>query len=162
MKKLILGILVLAASVVNAAEVVVTESTIPYSRGRTFVESRFFMDTKTGEGFVKVSVNEEIFDYYNPGGWCNYDPYGRCYPGPHTSQRRIVQIFSDKVKVEGLMLMGDQAVYQGAEGNVVCGTMGVSRVFKVPTLYLTGNCKLSGVIRREGRDNKVQVKLITK
>lgn len=163
MKKFILGALVLVSSVVNAAEVVVLESKLPYvQQNRAFVETRFYMDTKTGEGYVKAAVNEERFDNFPGTGWCSYDPYGRCYPGPHTTQRRIVQIFSDKVKVEGLVLMGDQAVYQSAEGNVVCGTMGVSRVFKVPTLYLSGNCKLSGAISREGRDQILVVKLITK
>lgn len=147
MKKLILATLALTASTVFASEVVVLDKDVRYYNDTHFqVGTRFYMDQESGQGYVKAFVSERRSHYRGRGDFeISYYP-----------------LLSETVKVEGLVLMGDQAVYQGAEGNVVCGTMGVSRVFKVPTLYLTGNCKLSGAIRREGRDNKVLVKLITK
>jgi hypothetical protein len=69
-----------------------------------------------------------------------------------------VLVFSGLKKIDGLMLMGDQAVYHSAQGNIVCGTMGESRVLKVPTLYLSGNCSLSSKIT----GNKLTVTLTTK
>lgn len=161
MKKFILGALVMAASVVNAAEVVVLEANLPNNIGaRTLVDTKFYMDTKTGEGFVKATVSEERYDYF-PRTWCTYDPYYRCHTRT-VPQPTQYTIFSDKVKVDNLVLMGDDAVYQGEEGNVVCGTMGKSRVFKVPTLYLSGNCKLSHSIRYENGNRKLTVTLKTK
>lgn len=158
MKKFILLALIVASSIVNAAEVVVMEANLPVSSGmRSLVDSRFYMDTKTGEGFVKAAVSEERMEY--PGGyWCSYDPYGRCIPTSRGPVMTHVQVFKASKKIEGLMLMGDQAIYHSAEGNVVCGTMGVSRIFKVPTLYLSGNCKLVSSIV----NNKLTVTLKTK
>ena len=57
---------------------------------------------------------------------------------------------------------GDDVIYQGAEGDVVCGTMGRSRVFRVPTFYLSGKCDLEGTIVKENGMNKLSVKFKTK
>lgn len=145
MKKLFLAALSLAASTAFAEQVVVMEKSVPLVYdGYSQVSTRFYMDQKSGEGYVKVMVIERR--HYGRNG-------GRTYTA----------IFADQEKVPGLVLMGDQAVYQGAEGNVVCGTMGVSRVLKVPTLYLSGNCSFSYVLKRESRDsNKLIVTLTTK
>lgn len=162
MKNFILAAFVLASSAVNAAEVVIVDANLPViNEARALVDTRFFMDTKTGEGFVKVAVSEERFTHF-PHNICTYDQYGRCFPSNHRPMPTQVMVYSDTVKVDGLMLMGDQAVYQSAEGNVVCGTMGLSRVFKVPTLYLSGNCSLSADIVRTRHSSKIVVKLKTK
>ena len=148
MKKLILAALALTSSTVFAGQVTVLEAKVPVieSSNQT-ATTRFYMDQKTGQGYVKAIVTERIFDHHP-----NRDN------GPST-----IQVFSETVKVDGLVLMGDQAVYQGAEGNVVCGTMGTSRVFKVPTLYLSGDCVLTSTLMRDGRKSKkLVVTLITK
>lgn len=162
MKKFILLALIVASSIVNAAEVVVMEANLPIMSGaRSLTDARFYMDTKTGEGFVKAAVTEERMEY--PGGtWCSYDPYGRCIPTSRFPQPVPYQVFSASKKIEGLMLMGDQAIYHSAEGNVVCGTMGESRIFHIPTLYLSGKCTLSSRIVRDGAGNKLVVTLKTK
>ena len=146
MKKLILAALTLAASTVYAADqVIVLEAKVPVIYDtNSKAEASFYMDQTTGQGFVKAIVTESIPRHPQDGG----PSYSRT--------------FSDKVQVPGLVLMGDQAVYQGASGNVVCGTMGVSRVFKVPTLYLNGNCKLNGKIVRTNTETKLVVTLTTK
>jgi hypothetical protein len=164
MKKFILLALVLVSSVVHAAEVVVMEAELPMmNETRALHDTRFYMDTKTGEGYVKAAVSEERYTDF-PGQWgCSYDPYGRCIPTSRQPMPTQVMVFSGSKKVEGLMLMGDQAVYQSAAGNVVCGTMGVSRVFKIPTLYLSGNCSLSStIVRVNGMSRKLVVTLKTK
>lgn len=156
MKKLFFLVLVIVTSFAQAAEVEVMNANIPrLSFERSFVDTRFYMNTKTGEGFVQAKVSQELMIRSN----CPNPNWQACWP---TSGRDIVTVYADTAKIEGLMLMGDQAVYQGAEGNVVCGTMGVSRVFKVPTLYLNGNCKLNGKIVRTNTETKLVVTLTTK
>lgn len=142
MKRFILLALVIVSSVVNASETVVLEATLPImSQGRATADSRFYMDTKTGEGFVKASVAEERYVTF-PGPICHYDQWGRCIPTYNYPRTEYVTVYSDTVKVPGLMMNGDDAVYSAAEGNIVCGTIKPSRIFKVPTLYLSGKCTL--------------------
>lgn len=145
MKKFFLAALALTASTVYAEQIVVMEAKITSSWGSNLdVQTNFYMDQATGQGYVKARVNQIVRTHPREGG------------------PNHVTVFSDKVSVPNLVLMGNDAVYQGAGGNVVCGTMGVSRVFKVPTLYLSGNCVLSSVILRDGRKNKLVVSLTTK
>ncbi len=156
MKKFILAALVLCTSAVYAADVVVMDEPIQLmSNNFATVDARFHMDQTTGEGFVKVTVTEERMTY--GGGMC--DHYGRCYP-----QRMPMPyvIFEESAKIDGLMLMDDKVIFHGAEGDVDCGKMGVSRVFKKPTIFLNGNCKLSGRVSGRFNDSKVVVVLKTK
>jgi len=139
MKKLILAALALTASSVFASDVIVLDKEVRYYNNTHFqVATRFYMDQESGQGYVKASVAERRTQYRGRGD----------------TEVSYHTIFSETVKVDGLMLMGDQAVYQGAEGNVVCGTMGVSRVFKVPTLYLSGNCNLDSTFVKVNRSTR--------
>lgn len=134
MKKFILAALALTASTVYAEQVVVMQTNVPVvNNGVSEVTTYFHMDRTTGQGYVAAKVVESAY-------------YG---DGP-----TYMSVFSDKVSVPGLVLMGDQAVYQGADGNVVCGTMGVSRVLRKPTFYLSGKCSLSSVLLNDGGRNK--------
>lgn len=148
MKKLIMAVLALSASTVFASEVVVLEKDVRYYNDTHFqVGTRFYMDQESGQGYVKAFVSERRSHYRGRG----------------ESEVSYYTLLSETVKVEGLMLMGNQAVYQGAEGNVVCGTMGTSRVFKVPTLKLTGNCNLDATFVKGNRGTgKLTVTLQTK
>ncbi len=156
MKKFILAAFVLCTSVVFAAEVTVMNEPVQLmSSNFAMVDARFYMDQTTGEGFVKVTVTEERMTYGR--GYC--DQFGRCYP---QQMPMPYVIFEESAKIEGLMLMDDKVIYQGAEGDIDCGKMGVSRVFKKPTIFLNGNCKLSGRISGNWNDSKVVVVLKTK
>jgi hypothetical protein len=174
MKKLILVIIALASSMVHAADLVtVLEADLPYLRtGRASADSRFHIDTDTKEGFVKVEVSELETIYTRPmgcGGY--YGPRGPrgprmprgpryCPPMPTTVQRTV---FQTTVKIENMILVDKQVIYQGTEGEVVCGTMGTSRVMRVPTLYLSGNCELTSRVLHGGRyGSRVVVTLKTK
>lgn len=162
MKVSFLFIFLLLSSIVNAAEVVVMEADLPgYNYASTYGDARFHIDFKTGEGFVKASATEVRYEPM-PGRWCQPGPYGRCIPGQHYPSQQQYTIFSSTKKVEGLMLMGSDLVYHGAEGNFVCGTVKPSRVFKVPTLYLSGACVLDTAIVNNRTNKKIVVKLITK
>ncbi len=155
MKKFILALMLVCTGIVNAAEVtVMNENVLGLGSYFSTVDARFIIDQTSGEGFVKVTVTEERPDR---GGW--YDQYGRWYPNRMPIP---VVVFQETAKIDGLTLVGDQVIYQGAEGDVDCGKMGVSRVFKKPTFYLNGNCKLSGSIKNTRTSSNVVVVLKTK
>ena len=159
MKKFFIAALVLATTVVNAAEITVLEAQLPTVDGRsTMTDTRFYINTKTMEGFAKVSVSEQRYVYTDG---CTWDASGRCFPSRHRTPV-IEVIFQETVKIDNLMLMGDKVIFHGAEGDVDCGTMGVSRVLKVPTLYLSGNCQLTSRVVGTRNNSKIVVKLNTK
>lgn len=172
MKTLLALFVVISTTLAFAAEVPVLDTEIRLNRNfyRTDVDARFQMDTSNGEGFVKVSVSQErtvvIYNRF-PSPYPGHYPFpGGRYPYPdhrfpETRTERL-RVFEDMVRVEGLSLVGDKVIYQGEEGEVDCGTLGVSRVFKVPTIYLTGNCKLTARVVETSSQSRVVIKLITK
>ncbi|MFP5385604.1 MAG: hypothetical protein ACLGHN_05955 [Bacteriovoracia bacterium] len=155
MKKMLMAALFVFSSVAFAGEVTVLETEVPrlHSRDRSTVDSRFYIDTESRKGYVKVKVSKEIWNHHRH--FPHRGRHDRHFPS-------YVTVFEDTVKVDNLVLEGDQVMYYGAEGAVNCGTMGVSRVFKIPTLYLSGNCKLSGNIMRDGVEKKLIVTMKTK
>ena len=162
MKKFLLAAIVLCSSVAFAGEVLVLDqSVMSIGNGRTMVDARFQVDKDTTEGFVDVTVTEERYVGNPYPGPMGCDQWGRCYPQRMPMPMPVV-VFSQKVKVEGLMLMGDTVMYHGAEGNVDCGTLGVSRIFRKPTIFLNGNCKLIGNVTGNYNNTRVVVKLKTK
>lgn len=166
MKKFMIASLVLAsAAFAQAAEVTVLSTNIPATRGPTTVDTKFYIDTEMKEGFAKFSVEERYTVYVRV---CNSGP---SYPGPRpypgnycrtVPQTHYRTILTDKVKIEGMTMNGDEVIYQGAAGDVVCGTMGRSRVFRVPTFYLSGKCDLDGKVVRTNTGNLLTVTFKTK
>ncbi len=175
MKTLIIAFVVLASAFAQAADVTLLSTDLPVTRGQLSVDTKFHIDTDMKEGFAKISVEEQFTVYvrncYN-GGY--YGPRGpgfpRPYPGPNypgsycqtIPQTQYRTIMTDKVKIPGLTMNGDEVIYQGADGDVVCGTMGRSRVFRVPTFYLSGKCELVGRVLRGSGSNKLIVTFKTK
>jgi hypothetical protein len=164
MKKLLIASLVLASALVNAATITVLETSVVMARSNDMVSTKFFMDTTTGEGFAKVSVTQEDWTHTGPydgpwGGWHNCSPYGGCFPRPMPQTPIYRTIFNKTVAIEGLKLHGQRIVFAGAEGDVECGTLGSSRVFNRPTLFLNGNCSLNGKV---DRNSKLTVNFVTR
>lgn len=184
MKNLILASIVLASSVVaNAAEITVLKTNLPATRGYTDVDTRFYIDTDMKEAYANVTVNDQETIYVRdcsygggygggfPGGYRGpgypggYRGPGYPYPAPYCRtipQTRSNTILADKVKIEGITMNGDDVIYQGADGDVVCGSMGRSRVFRVPTFYLSGKCDLDGTVVTENGQKVLVVKFKTK
>lgn len=135
MKRLVILTLALVSTLANAEVVKIVDTTLSHN-GSTSTFSRFFMDQNSGEGYAQIATT-----YY-----------------PASSDEVPEVIFSKTVKIENLMLMGDQAVYRGTEGDVNCGTLTVSRIFKKPTLILTGNCSF----KSNTVGNKLEVFFVTK
>jgi hypothetical protein len=157
MKRLVLFALVLVSSMSFASETVVLEAQLPILRGFVRTGSKFYMNSKTGEGFVKAYVVEERIDPF-PDPWCQYDSWGRCIPGYPFPRTVPVTIYANTVKVPGLMLNGDDAVFSAPEGNVICGTIKTGRILKIRRFRPSGNCVLSEKIV----DNKFIITLTTK
>ena len=174
MKKVIIASLVLASTAfAHASDVTVLTTNLPATRGITTVDTKFHIDTNMKEAFAKINVDEQttILVQDCSGGYGGGYRYpGPRYPGPSypgrycrtIPQTQYRSILSDKVKIEGMTMNGDDVIYQSAEGDVVCGTMGKSRVFRIPTFYLSGKCDLVGTIYNENGVSKVSVKFITK
>lgn len=132
---------VMLTSVAFGAETTLLKTKVSGSSSVNKIESRFVIDDVTGEGSVAVKVSRRQSGKPGAGGPVIYRA-----------------LFNKTVKVEGLSLLGDKLVYAGEEGDVECGTLGESRVFKVPTIYLSGNCSIvSKIVKKE-----LTVKLITK
>lgn len=148
MKKLIIAALALSASSVFAAQVVVMDTEVRLHRETDHkVISKFYVDQQTGQGFVKASVLERRV--LNRGR------------GDRNIQ--YVEIFSNTEEVPGLMMFEDKLVYQAPEGEVVCGTMKDSRILRIPTLYLSGACKLSNsLVKTRAKTRQLTVTLTTK
>lgn len=155
MKTLVLSLLLASTSALAFAnEVTLLVKTLPITRGLLNVDSRFSIDTDMKEGFAKVLVSEQYIEYVQR---CNggYPTGPICTTYPETRYRTVL---TEKVKIEGMTMNGDDVIYQGTEGDVLCGTMKPSRVFRVPTLYLTGKCDLESRIS----NNNLVVKFKTK
>jgi hypothetical protein len=158
-----------------ATDVTVLTTNLPATRGYTTVDAGFYIDTDMKEAYAEVEVNEQItvrFQDCSFGG--NYGggygrpypgPYGRPYPGNYCRQSTRIEnntVLTNKVKIAGMTMNGDDVIFQGADGDVVCGKMGRSRIFKVPTFYLSGNCKLEGTINEVMGVKTLNVKFIAK
>lgn len=159
MKLMILLGLFSLTSMLHASEVTVLESSLTrVQNSYQTVNTRFQVNQTSGQGFVEVTVfeNRYTWNHHYPGP--NYPGPGRGghYPMP---QPVPTVIYQNKVAVEGLMLMGNKLIYHDVAEDVECGNLGLSRIFKRPTLYLTGNCKLTGKVDRR---KNLSVTLITK
>ena len=150
MKKTMIAALVLATSIANAAEVTVLKTqvaTTPYSYNTTAF-AKFAINFDTKETYAKILVTEEVINEW--GGTPGHYPFPNGPWSPNRPMPSTMTVFSDSVKIDNLILVDDKLIYQGAEGEVECGTMGVTRVFKKPTLLLSGNCKLDADVTRNG------------
>lgn len=173
-----------------AADVTVLTTNLPATRGYTTVDTGFYIDTEMKEAYAEIEVDEQITVSYQDcsyggnygggyygggryGGPVRGGGYGRPYPGPYgrpfpgnycrtATRTESNTILSNKVKIEGVTMNGDDVIYQGADGDVVCGNMGRSRVFRVPTFYLSGKCSLQGKISEVNGVKQLTVKFFAK
>ncbi|MES2526352.1 MAG: hypothetical protein V4598_04670 [Bdellovibrionota bacterium] len=156
MKVFIVSLLAFSMASAMAAEVQIMDAALPLiNSNQSSATAKFQVDKTTGEGSVSVSVSEMRWTDFGGG----YDQWGRWYPN---RVNMPVVIFSDSVNVEGLSLHGDQVIYAGRDGDVNCGRLGQSSVLRRPTIYLTGNCKLTTKITGTWSTARLQVTMTTK
>lgn len=159
MKKLFFALLVSAP--VFAAEVVVMEIPARDLRGADRVESRFVVNEAAGTVDAKVVASQTIVTCMGPVGY----PYpGPHYPYPNGGYYRrncmqsVRELLTQSEEIAGMTVVDKVVSINGT----VCGKMGLSRVFKVPTFFTNGKCKLVEKMTRVEGERVLQVKLITK
>ena len=148
MKKILLALIICTASSAYAEVVTVLQERVHGASIFSQVSTKFYMNTATGEGNATVTVTETTQSYPRYPGPVNCDRWGRCYPTPSPfPETRTEVLFEKTVPVRNLNLVDKRMIYSGNSGNTDCGYLGRSRVLNVPTLYLNGNCKLTGSLR---------------
>lgn len=162
MKKLFFAMLISTSAL--AAEVVVMDIPARDLRGANVVETRFVVNEDMGTVSVRMDAGRTevqcMGGYYGPGGYYRggyYRPGPYGHPANHcmTYTRDIMTVTEE---VPG-MTVEDKVV---SLDGVVCGKMGISRVLKVPTLYLNGSCKLVEKMVRVNGEKRLMVKVVTK
>lgn len=160
MKFLVLFFTLVVSSFTFASETVrVLEDVIPHTANITTSSAKFYMDKASSLGYAQVDVSER----YQVIHWMDHcisngDPrFPRviCQRVPRVEERTRT-IYQHTELIPNLVLEGDKVVFHGEE-SVECGTLGVSRVFKRPTLYLNGKCKLQSKIELDRAERKVIV-----
>lgn len=168
MLKIILAAMLTVTSAF-AAEVVVLDEPSAGITNSDRIRGSIYMDLTTGEGFAKVKVTREEmipthmgpgYGFPYPGGYYPGHFPGQ-YPGHYPRVRYTYvtrTLFDELIKVEGLHMVGDKAMFNETE----CGTMGESRILRVPTLYLNGNCQVVAKSVRVNGKRRLQATFITK
>ena len=163
MKLLVFLFVLMTSSMAFSAETVrIVSDSIPNTHYYTRADAKFYMDQSSTLGYAQIEVTEEI----QVTRWetvCNNGPYDprfpqapgcRQYPRTYTEYRTIYQ---HTELIPNLVLEGKKIVYNGEAGAIECGTIGESRVFRRPTLYLNGKCTLKSAVIRDRADRKVVV-----
>jgi hypothetical protein len=130
--KLIILLSLFVTSAFSAESVLVNEYDVRLYHG-TNVHTKFYVDTRASQGYLDLDITERrrSFPPTNCGGQWN-----PCFPQPDV----IYSIFRAKDMVQGLIVENKQLIYRG-EQDVVCATLGTTRVLRRLAIYLTGNCK---------------------
>jgi len=140
------------SSIAFAAEVNVMNIAAERVRSQDNIRANFHLDQASGQGSVQISVTRQVIIPGDHMGGIN----GRM--GDVNGGSFDLSILNDEAIVPGLTLEGDKAVFRSGSEAIECGTMGVSRIFKVPTLYLSGKCDLQAF--KSG--DRLIVNLVTK
>lgn len=150
MKKILLALIICTAGSAYAEVVTILQERVIGASSFSHVSTKFYMNTTTGEGNATVTITDTYRDPFPrfPGP-IGCDQWGRCYPDHRNPIPfpRIETIYEKTVPVYGLNLVNKRMIFSGSNGETDCGYLGRSRVLNVPTLYLNGNCKLTGSLR---------------
>lgn len=153
-----LFVLMTSSMAFSAETLRIVEDEIPNGPFHSFADAKFYMDTDSSLGYAQVSVREEFPITY----WetiCSSHPR---HPAPvcHRVPRTRIEyrtVYEHTELIPNLVLEGNKMVYHGENSTVECGTLGTSRVFRKPTLYLNGKCKLNSRVLLDRSAKKVVV-----
>lgn len=165
MKKMFITSLVLfSTALAHASSITLLSTDLPATDKPTTVKATFHIATDMKEAYAQVSVEEQITTYVQN---CTY--YGSGYFGPGNaspgntgygchmiSKISYRPILSEKIKIKAMTMNGDDVIYQGRNGDVICGSMRSS------TFYPSSKCELSGKIVSRNGASKLSVTFTTK
>ena len=135
MKSLILVTSLFASLAVSAAELKVIDvpsTKMPYGH----VDTKFEVNLKEGTAGVSAT-------------------FKKVRPRKHPR----IQVTSFESIVPELSMVGDDLMLDIDGTSVTCGTMGITRVFKLPVLKLNGNCLLESKRVKTNKGTRFQVVL---
>ncbi len=133
MKSLILVATLFASLAVSAGELkVIDVPSMKMPMGH--INTKFTVDFK--EGTVGVTATHK-----------------KTRPGKHPR----TQVTSFEAIVPELSMVGDDLVLDVDGTSIICGTMGVTNVFKLPVLKLNGNCSLETKRPKTAKGRRFQV-----
>lgn len=156
MKKFLFAILI--STQAFAGEVLVMDVPAEDVRSSDRIDSKFVVNEELGTVSAELRASRAFVQCTGPVGGGYYGPHGRVgYPRNQcmTYERTILKIAEE---IPSMTVIDKVVSIDG----IVCGKMGLSRIFKVPTFYLNGSCKLSENFVRQNGERRLQVKLITK
>jgi hypothetical protein len=161
MKTLLFALLISAQAF--AGEVVVMDIAAVDLRGADRVDTRFNVNEAAGTVSADMTATRQIVQcmgggYYGGGYYGGgYGPFGGPYYHRNcTAFDQVVLTQSEEIPG---MTVADKIV---SIDGINCGKMGLSRILKVPTFFMSGNCKLVEKMVRVNGERRLQVKLITK
>ncbi|MFL5786008.1 MAG: hypothetical protein ACJ76H_15420 [Bacteriovoracaceae bacterium] len=140
MKKLLFVSTLLAAGLVQAAEVTVVDQVMQISQYDS-VKSQFNVDSAKDTATVRMEVS--ILTGVDNGG-----PEGR------------KEVYN--LEVPGLEVSNGKLILNTTEGAVACATLGKTRVLNRPVLRFTGKCHLETAVSTYLDGRRVVVKIVTK
>ncbi len=152
---------------VFAAEVLVMDVPARDLLGATSIETRFDVNEAAGTVDAKLRATELFTTCIGgpigyPGPYYPYPGgnYGGNYGGYYrndciTSERELLTVTEE---IPGMTVVDKIVSINGT----ACGKMGLSRVFKVPTFFMNGKCKLVNKMTRVNGEKRLLVKLVTK
>lgn len=135
------------ASTSFAAEMVVIDVPAGHSKKYDLHTAKFLIDQETGTGSAVLTVEREH-------EICSHDrETGRDCTSWYSN------LISAKELIVGIDVVDKRVTF---EDRVDCGKMGVSRIFKVPTFFMSGNCTLNVERVQVNGEKRIVVKLVTK
>jgi hypothetical protein len=165
MKKFFFALIISAPAF--AAEVVVMDIPARDLLGATRIETRFDVNEAAGTVDAKMRATETFTSCIGgpigyPGPYYPYPDghYGGNYDGYYrntcmSSERELMTVTEE---IAGMTVVDKVVSINGT----VCGKMGLSRVFKIPTFFMNGKCKLAHNMTRVNGEKRLLVKLLTK
>ncbi len=147
-----------------AAEVVVMDIPARDLRGADSISTKFVVNEAAGTVDAKLVASETITTCIGgpigyPGPYYPYPgPYGRGGYYRQNCMTSVRELLTQSEEIAGMTVADKVVSFNG----VNCGKMGLSRVLKVPTFFMSGKCKLVQKSLRVDGERRVQVKLITK
>lgn len=152
MRKLLVSVL-LISNVSFAAELIVFEKPAAEIPRFHNLNSILQINYSTSEGQVRLTAEQEMRQRR-----CS----GRREDRECSYETTSFTVFSKDIIVPDLLVEGNKLIFRSSSRSVDCGTLGVTRVFRRPTLYLTGACSTRAeVTTRDGQDF-IQVTFLVK
>jgi hypothetical protein len=161
MMKLIVAFALTMTFTAHAKRVQIADLDASTFRAQDKTDVKFLFNQTSGEGSAEIEVVRTHIFVRNV---CSNG--GTVGNGGVFCRQETTTIYDTIAKevaaIADLRLEGNTVTYYAPEGSVVCGTMKPSRVWRVRTLYLNGNCSFDKKIEEVDGKKRLHVYFVTK